>query len=273
MQSFRAAAVQLRAGPDKPINLAAGAEQVRHAAGEGARLVALPELFAWSGPASEEAAQAETVPGPASESLGRLARELGIWLVAGSLLERDEPSGAARCFNTCLLFGPDGALAARYRKIHLFDVAIDGAVAARESSTRQPGSEIVHAGTELGSIGLAVCYDLRFPELFRRLAVDGVEIVVMPSAFTAPTGAAHWHTLVRARAIENQCFVVAPNQFGATSHGFDSYGHSIIVDPWGEILAEAGADGPCIVAADLDGERLEQVRRKLPSLEHRRLEP
>ncbi len=148
---------------------------------------------------------------------------------------------------------------------------ITGQVCARESETRVAGREITCVSTELANIGLAVCYDLRFPELFRRLADAGAEVVVIPSAFTAPTGSAHWHTLIRARAIENQCYVIAPDQCGPTSHGFDSYGHSLIVDPWGETLAEGDAARASMVTALLEAERLERVRRDLPTLAHRRL--
>jgi len=189
--------------------------------------------------------------------------------VAGSLLERSDTD---RCFNTALLFGPDGGLLARYRKIHLFDVEVDATVRTAESRTRQPGDQTACVETDLGVIGLAVCYDLMFPELFRRLASQGAEVVVVPSAFTAPTGAAHWHTLVRARAIENQCYVVAPDQYGPTTHGFDNYGHSVIVDPWGEVLADAGEGSPRVIHAELDGGWLASVRRRLPSLAHRRLD-
>jgi predicted amidohydrolase len=169
------------------------------------------------------------------------------------------------------MFAPDGSLLARYRKIHLFDVSIEGQVSACESRTRQPGTEAVCVDTELGRIGLAVCYDLRFPELFRRLADAGAEVVVMPSAFTAPTGRAHWHALIRARAIENQCYFVAPNQYGPTQHGFDNFGHSIIVDPWGTVVAEAGEREEAVICATMSTTRLEEVRRSLPSLRHRRL--
>ncbi|RMF21295.1 MAG: carbon-nitrogen hydrolase family protein [Deltaproteobacteria bacterium] len=270
MESFVASAVQFMAGTDQEANLRQAAALVRRAAEAGAALVALPELFCWRGDPREEPKSAQPIPGPLSDRLAEIAARCSVHLVAGSVLERAED--AARCYNTALLFGPDGTLLARYRKIHLFDVEVPGKVRARESATRKSGTEVVCAKTPLGRIGLAVCYDLRFPELFRRLADDGAEIVVVPSAFTAPTGRAHWHVLVRARAIENQCFLVAPNQVGPTVHGFDNYGHSLIVDPWGEILAEAGEEPGEVVAARLEAERLIETRRNLPSLEHRRLD-
>ena len=270
MQTFRAAAVQFRSTPDKGANLATVTRLAEQARAGGAELIALPEVAAWRGSHDREAAEAETVPGPWSDALSVLARRLGVVLAGGSMLERsDDP---ARPYNTSLLFGPDGDLLAHYRKIHLFDVDIPGSVTIRESDTRGAGDEIVCADTPLGRVGMAVCYDLRFAELFRALGDAGAEVVVMPSSFTKPTGRAHWHTLVRARAIENQFFVVAPDQWGsAPGSRFDDYGHSLIVDPWGVVLADAGADAEGIAAATLDAERLGQVREQLPCLSHRRL--
>ena len=269
MQTFAAAAVQMKSGPDKPANVAEASARVREAAGAGAQLVVLPEVFAWRGRHDQERHEAEPIPGPTTDAMAALARELGIHLVAGSLLESRE--GGELPFNTTTLFGPSGDLLALYRKIHLFDVDLPGRVTVRESAMRAPGTDVVSVPTPLGRIGLAVCYDLRFPELFRRLAEQGSEIVVMPSAFTRPTGQAHWETLLRARAIENQCFMIAPNQYGAGAQGFYDYGNSLVVDPWGIVLARGGDDEPAIVAATLDASVLERVRRELPSLCHRRL--
>jgi predicted amidohydrolase len=271
MRDIEAAVVQLRAESDKTANLAAAEAAIRRAAAEGAELVALPEVFAWRGPQAREAEQAETIPGPTADRMAALAAELGIHLVAGSMLERQ--AGQERVVNTCLLLGPDGRTLAAYRKIHLFDIDLPGHVTIRESDTRAPGTEPVVVDTALGRIGLAVCYDLRFPELFRRLAAGplAAEIVVMPSGFTRPTGQAHWEVLVRARAIENQCFVLAPNQWGRASQGFLDHGHSLLVDPWGKILAEGPPDDDAVLFARLQSERLESVRRELPCLTHRRL--
>jgi deaminated glutathione amidase len=269
MQDFRASAVQLRAGEDRDENLARSANLVEQAEAAGARLVCLPEVFSWRGPQVHEVSSAEEIPGPTSDFASALARRLSVYLVAGSLLERS--SDPLKCYNTSLLFGPDGALLASYRKIHLFDVAIPGAVTAAESLTRAAGDQPVCVETDIGRIGLAVCYDLRFPELFRRLSECGAEVIVVPSAFTAHTGAAHWHTLVRARAIENQCYVVAPNQYGATQHGFRNYGHSLLVDPWGDIVAEGGEHEDAVLTADFSAARLADVRRVIPCLTHRRL--
>lgn len=272
MRSFKASAIQMSAGSDKEENLAAAAELVTNAAASGASLVALPEVFAWRGPQEREPEIAEPLAGRIGTFASELARRLGIWLVAGSILETaDVGAAGGRCYNTTMLFSPDGTLAASYRKIHLFDVDVEGRIQVRESKTRLAGDSPCCVDTGLGRIGLAICYDLRFPELFRGLAAAGAEIVVLPSAFTAPTGRAHWHTLVRARAIENQCYVIAPDQFGASSMGFENYGHSLIVDPWGDVMADAGSGGPCVVTADLSAALLARVRSELPALGHRRL--
>lgn len=270
MKPFRASAVQLRAGSDHSANLAAAGEQAEAARAAGADLVVLPEVFAWRGPQQLEPSIAEAIPGTTSQFVSDLARRLAVHVLAGSVLEF---SSETKCYNTSLLFGPDGAELARYRKVHLFEVEIEGEVSVHESKTRLAGDEVVCVDTELGRLGLSICYDLRFPELYRKLADEGAEVILVPAAFTAPTGKAHWQTLLRARAIENQCYVVAANQFGHNADGFADYGHSMIVDPWGEVIAEAGDEGPCRVEADLDPARLAQVRRNLPSLEHRRLKP
>ncbi len=272
MVSFTAAAVQMKSGPDKAANVAEAAARIGEAASLGAQMVALPEVFAWRGAHGGEREQAETIPGPTTDAMAAVARRLGIHLVAGSLLEaRATDSEDQRPFNTTTLFGPDGSLLATYRKIHLFDIDLPGRVTIQESAIRAPGSEVVCATTSLGRIGLAVCYDLRFPELFRRLADAGAEVVVMPSAFTRPTGQAHWETLIRARAIENQCFFVAPNQHGVGAAGFADYGNSLVVDPWGVVLARGGDEDSEVVSALLDAEVIDRVRRELPSLTHRRL--
>ena len=269
METFKAAAIQLSAGPDPEENLARAENLVTEAADSGASLVVLPELFCWSGRQTEEAAQAETVPGPTSTRLGRLAARLGIHLAGGSLLEKSEDP--EHSFNSALLFGPDGDVLARYRKIHLFSVDIPGQATVDERLSRGHGNESVCVTTELARIGMSICYDLRFPELYRQLAADGAELLLVPSAFTKPTGTAHWHTLVTARAIENQCYVVAANQWGDTSHGFANYGHSLIVDPWGKVLAEAGAENDTVLIAELTHQGLAETRRRLPALAHRRL--
>ena len=275
MKSFLAAAVQMKAGPDKAENLAAADGFVARAAADGASLVALPEVFAWRGRQSSEPEIAEPLDGPISEFAAACAKRHGVFLVAGSFLESSRAASgtgrAGRAFNTAIVFDPSGESIAVYRKIHLFDVSIEGEINIRESDTRRAGDRPVVVETELGKIGLAICYDLRFPELFRCPADQGAEIVVMPSAFTEPTGRAHWHTLIRARAIENQCYFVAPNQYGDTRYGFRDYGHSLIVDPWGKVLADGGNEGPQLVKAELDSDRLAEVRKNLPALTHRKI--
>ncbi len=264
---FIAAAVQLCAGTDRAKNLAQSEALVRNAAERGAELIVLPEVFAWRGPREEERLQAETLSGATVTWLRGLARELRVHLVAGSILERAARGG--RAFNTSLLVGPNGRILASYRKIHLFDVDLPGAVTVRESDTRRPGRTPVLARTPLATLGLSVCYDLRFPELYRQLTFRGATVLLVPAAFTAFTGRAHWETLLRARAIENQCFVVAPNQTGVGPTGA-CWGHSAIIDPWGTVLAALG-DEPGVAVAALDPAELRRVRRSLPALAHVRL--
>jgi len=268
MERFIAAAVQMASGPDRAANVARASAFVREAAARGAQLVVLPEVFAWRGPRSGEAAHMEPIPGPTSEAMAAVAREARVHLCAGSFLEA--VPGEPRAYNTSCVFDPSGRLLARYRKLHMFDVDLPGRVSVRESETRAPGSDLVTVATALGTLGMSICYDLRFPELYRGLAARGAEILLVPSAFTFFTGAAHWQILCRARAVENQCYVIAPDQGGTSPHGFPDYGDSLIVDPWGRVLARAG-EGEAVVTAEIDGAYLARVRRELPSLAHRRL--
>jgi len=262
------AAIQMTSGSDKAANLEKAEHLIRLAAARGARLVGLPEVFNWRGKRVEEAAAAESLEGATLTLMAGLARELEIHLVAGSITE-DAP-GQPKRYNTSVLFGPDGRRLAVYRKIHLFDVDLPGRVTIKESDAKLAGTEVASAPTAFATIGLSVCYDLRFPELYRRLAFAGARIITIPSAFTFPTGEAHWDVLIRARAIENQCYVIAPAQFGPNIHGFSDYGNSMIVDPWGRVLARA-ADMEGVVVAPVDLDYLERVRRELPSLAHARL--
>jgi predicted amidohydrolase len=262
---LRAAVVQLNSTSDKDRNLAAAESLVRAGAADGAELVALPEKWNLLAGGEELLAGAESLDGPSLNAARAWARDLGIHLLAGSVPEQG-PGGKA--FNTSVLIGPDGEDVAAYRKIHMFDVDVDG-VSYRESEHEEPGEEIVSASLADTTIGLSVCYDLRFPELYRILAVRGARILAVPSAFTAATGRDHWEPLLRARAIENQAFVLAPNQVGEAPPHFHSYGHSAIVDPWGAMLATA-PDEECFVAADLDLPAQDRVRESLPSLANRR---
>jgi deaminated glutathione amidase len=263
---MRAAAVQLNSTEDKDRNLEAADRLTRAAAGGGAELVVLPEKFNVLGTPEDYERGAETLDGRTIGWARDTARELGIDLVAGSIVERRE--GRDKLSNTSVHVGPDGELKAVYRKIHMFDVEVGGQV-YRESDSEEPGEEIVLSETGGGvPLGLTVCYDLRFPELFRILAVRGARIVTLPSAFTKVTGEAHWEILVRARAIENQAFMVAADQVGRHPPDKQSYGGSMIVDPWGVVLARA-PDGETFIAADLDLARQAELRDKLPSLANR----
>jgi deaminated glutathione amidase len=266
--TFLAGAIQMAATADKAANLERAERLIRLAAARGASLVALPEVFNWRGKRSEENAAAEPLDGESLTRMAALARELGIHLVAGSITEHAPED--RRNYNTSVLLGPDGARLAVYRKIHLFDVDLPGRVTVRESDVKLHGSEVVCAPTPLGAVGLSVCYDIRFPELYRRLTFAGARMITVPSAFTFPTGEAHWEALMRARAIENQVYIIAPAQFGPNVHGFSDYGNTMIVDPWGRVLARA-ADQEGVVIAPIDMEYLERVRRELPALSHARL--
>lgn len=262
---MRVAAVQLNSTYEKARNLEGAERLVRAAAADGAELVALPEKWNLLAGGEELLAGAEPLDGPSLTAARGWARTHGIHLLAGSIAERGEDEKAS---NTSVLIGPDGEDLAVYRKIHMFDVDAGG-VSYRESEHEQAGSEVVTAS--LGDLiaGLTVCYDLRFPELFRILALRGARLLTVPSAFTSATGRDHWEVLLRARAIENQAFVLAPNQAGPAPPHFDSFGHSAIVDPWGVVLAMA-ADEECFVAADLDLTAQDRIRESLPSLTSRR---
>jgi predicted amidohydrolase len=266
---MRAAAVQLNSGNDKGRNLETAERLVRAAAADGASLIALPEKWNLLGSGETLLEGAEPLDGPALASARSWARELGIHLLAGSIAEL--APGEERLFNTSVLIDPEGDDLAVYRKIHMFDVEVGG-VAYRESEHETGGEEIVSTTLADGlQVGLTVCYDLRFPELFRILAVRGARLITVPSAFTAATGRDHWEVLLRARAIENQAFLLAPNQVGEAPPKYSSWGHSAIVDPWGTLLALA-PDEVCFVAAELDLEAQDELRRTLPSLANRRPE-
>jgi deaminated glutathione amidase len=263
----RAAAVQLQSTDDKDRNLEDADRLTRAAAADGAELVVLPERLDIRGNAADYAAGAEPLDGRPVRWARDTARELGIDIVAGSVAERRE--GHERVANTSVHAGPAGDLKAIYRKIHMFDVEVGG-VEYRESEHSEPADEIVVSETAGGvGLGLTICYDLRFPELYRILALRGARVITIPAAFTRVTGEAHWEILLRARAIENQVFVIAPGQGRLPGPDRDSYGNSMIVDPWGEVLARAGGEGACFVAADLDLARQDEVREKLPSLANR----
>jgi predicted amidohydrolase len=265
--AIRLACVQLTSGPDKAANLAKADGLVARAAGEGARIVVLPEK--WNGIGDTAALQGLAEPlagGETVELMAEWARRHDAWIVGGSITERR--AGRERLSNTCCVLAPDGELAAVYRKIHLFDVEVGGNV-YRESEAEEPGEEPVVAGADGWTVGLTVCYDLRFPELYRVLTLAGAELLTVPANFTLATGKDHWHVLLRARAIESQCYVAAAAQIGEPMPGRPSYGHSAIVDPWGTVLADA-PDEETVIVADLDRVRLRRIRETLPSLANRR---
>jgi deaminated glutathione amidase len=263
-----AAAVQMSSTPDKEENKETAEALIREAVSVGADLVALPELWSCHGLDAVYGENAEPVPGPTTDFLGNLARELGVYLLGGSILE-GEP-GARRLSNTSTFFNPSGEMVAVYRKIHLFDVKVSDKEYL-ESANIAPGGEIVTAKAGAATLGLSVCYDVRFPELYRLLALRGAEILAVPAAFTLQTGKDHWEILLRARAVENQAFVLAPAQWGRKADGRWTYGRSMIVDPWGIILATCpDRDGYAFSALDLD--YLDRFRTEFPALANRRPE-
>jgi deaminated glutathione amidase len=262
------AAIQMSSTPNKDENLAT-AEQLIHAAvSAGADLVALPELWTCHGLESAYRANAEPIPGKTTRFLGDLARERGIYLLGGSILEVHPSS--PKLHNTSTLFRPDGEMSAVYRKIHLFDVKAPDREYL-ESGTITSGAEIVTAKAGAATLGLSVCYDVRFPELYRLLALRGAEVLMVPAAFTLQTGKDHWELLLRARAVENQAFVVAPAQWGQKADGRWTYGRSLVVDPWGTVLAQCpDRDGFALATLDLD--YLDRLREDFPALKNRRPE-
>jgi deaminated glutathione amidase len=263
---MRAAAVQLNSTDDKERNLATADRLTRQAGAEGADLVVLPEKFNVLGTHDDYVNGAETLDGPTIGWARDTARELGVDLVAGSIVERRD--GRDKLSNTSVHVGPDGEVKAVYRKIHMFDVVVGGQE-YRESESEEPGDELLTSDSAGGvPLGLTVCYDLRFPELYRILAIKGARVLTLPAAFTKVTGQAHWEILLRARAIENQAFVVAADQIGNHPPDKQSLGGSMIVDPWGEILARA-PDEESVITADLDLARQDEVREQLPSLANR----
>lgn len=266
MTKFIAAAIQMDSQDDKNANLAAAEGYIREAAAQGARLAVLPETMNYIG--RDIAGEAESIPhGLTFQKMAGLARELGIWLEAGSIYESN-PEDPSRPFNTTFLIRPDGTLAAKYAKLHPFDVVLPNGVTSRESDRVCPGKVLAAADTELGKLGLAICYDVRFGEIFRLMALDGAKIFAVPANFTVNTGKDHWETLVRARAIENECYVIAPNQMGKKPR-FTAYGNSMIVDPWGTVIARA-SEKPGVITAEIDLEYVTKVRQSTFTLDNRR---
>jgi len=267
---FLAAVIQLNCTSDEAANWESARSLIERAAGYGAQLVATPENTNYLGPHEEKVRRAEPLSGPTCTRFAELARRRGIWLLLGSY---NETSGdPRRCYNTSVLFSPEGQIAATYRKMHLFDVDVPGGVQFAESATCIPGDQVVVADTPLGRIGMSICYDLRFGELYRKMVDQGAQILLVPSAFTLATGKDHWEPLLRARAIESQCYVMAAAQHGEHDDAGlkASYGHALIADPWGLVVARA-SDGPGLALAEIDLGRAERIRQAIPVRQHRRL--
>jgi len=267
-RKFIAACVQLNAQREFAPNIAAAGELIRRARGAGADFIATPEITAMFEPKREQhlAKATDEAANPALAAFRDMAKETGAWLLIGSMAIKLD---AARLANRSFLIAPDGGIAARYDKIHMFDVDLKNGESYRESVLYRPGETAVLAELPWGVLGMTICYDLRFPYLYRALAQAGAEFLTIPSAFTVPTGRAHWHVLQRARAIENGCFVLAPAQWGEHAEGRKTYGHSLIIDPWGEVLADAG-EGVGIVTAEIDPAKIAEARYMVPSLRHDR---
>ncbi len=267
---FLAAAVQLNCTSNEQANWESAQSLIERAAGHGAKYVATPENTNYLGPHDEKVRRAETLDGPTCTRFADLARRLGIHLLLGSFNEKSDDE--KRCFNTSVFFGPDGRILATYRKIHLFDVDVPGGVRFAESDTCKPGDAVTVVDTPLARFGLSICYDLRFPELYRAMTDQGAQVIMIPAAFTLATGKDHWEPLMRARAIETQCYVIAPAQHGDHDDAGlkASWGHAMIVDPWGIPVAVA-SDGPGLALAEIDLDRVERVRRAIPVSRHRRI--
>ena len=268
---MRAAVIQLSSQDDVALNLSRVGHWVAQAAAAGAELVTLPENFAFMGEEAHKRELAERLdgafPGPILSALGQAAQANRVWLLGGGMPEKsDDP---ARPYNTSVLLDPQGAIAATYRKVHLFDVSLPDGTSLRESAATSAGGEPVTAEVSGVRFGLSICYDVRFPELYRRLVEQGARVVTVPSAFTLTTGKDHWHALLRARAMENQVYVLAPAQHGKHPRGRLTYGKSIVVDPWGEVVAQC-SEGEGFALARLDFDYQDRVRNALPALLHRR---
>ena len=268
MARLRVALVQLDAGLDVEANVAKAVALADEAAATGTRLVALPEYLQYRGPDAGFRASARPIPGAFTDRFAAVARQRNCWILAGSLAESS--GDPARPHNTSVLIGPDGSIAATYRKIHLFDVAVEAGPVGTESARVSPGERAVTADVDDVRLGLTICYDLRFPELYRTLALAGAEVLTVPANFTERTGRDHWEVLLRARAIENGAYVLAPAQVNGPP-GQPAYGRSMVVDPWGTVIAQA-PDRVGIISAELDTERVASVRRQIPVLANRRPE-
>lgn len=266
---MRVAAIQMNSQDQKEKNVQTAERLIAIAADSGAELVVLPEMFNFLGPGDQRLTEAEEIPGPTIQRMIDKAAAHQIFIIAGSILEAGPT--ADKVYNTSVFIGPEGQIIARYRKIHLFDIVVEGLPPYEESASVAPGKEIVTVETQFGTVGMTICYDVRFPELYCELSNRGSQIITIPAAFTLHTGLAHWEVLIRARAIENLSYVIAPAQIGSHPVNRQCYGNSMIVDPWGTVVARAPSM-ESVAIADIDLDYLKKVRTNLPSLTHRRNE-
>lgn len=268
MKKLKVAAIQMTSSSNKEKNLKQAEKLINIAAKNKPLLIVLPEVFNFRGNLNDAALAAETIPGKSTKLISRLAKKYKSWILIGSLMEKDRKN--KKPFNTSVLINSQGKIVAKYRKMHLFDIKLKGKEIL-ESKRNLAGMSPKMVNIKNIKVGLSICYDLRFPELYRIYSKKGAEVICIPSSFTKPTGEAHWHTLVRSRAIENLAYVIAPNQAGVGSAGVKTYGHSLIVNPWGKILAEGPSNGEAVIYADIDLDYLKKVRVNLPALEHRKI--
>ena len=272
MTKLKVAAIQMMSGQNKEKNLKQAERLIKIAVKKKVDFIALPEVFNYRGNLNQAAVQAETIPGYSTNFISSLAKKYSVWILIGSLLEKESTN--SKPFNTSVLINPSGKIVGKYRKMHLFDIKLFDKHEGQEiseSKRNQAGKNPKLVFVENIKLGMSICYDLRFPELYRYYSQKGAKILCVPSSFIKPTGEAHWHTLIKARAVENFCYVIAPNQAGTGTSGIKTYGHSLIVDPWGKILAEGTATGEAVITSDLDLEYLEKIRKRLPALEHRKI--
>ncbi|MDR2527692.1 MAG: carbon-nitrogen hydrolase family protein [Synergistaceae bacterium] len=267
MSSFLMGVIQINSTDDKKHNLEKLGSFIDEAVKRGARMCATSETVAYVGKPEDEVREQEPIPGPTSEFFAQKARQHKIWLHCGSYLEAN-PQEPARPFNTNIVINPKGDVVARYRKIHMYDVEIQNGPSFKESATRCPGSEIVVFDSDFGRMGLSICYDMRFPELYRLLTLKGAKVLFVPALYMLYTGKDHWETVLRTRAIENQCYVVAPDQIGVKTNGAHAYGRSLVIDPWGNVVAKA-SDKECVLVTEIDMGLVDAVREQLPSLKNR----
>ena len=266
LRNYEIALIQMDTQNDKGENMKKACRFIDEAAGHGAKLICFPEVMNLIGRNTGEGGGKEEIPGYTSDILCRKAREHKVWIHGGSITE--QVPGQKKSRNLSLLINPDGEIAAQYRKLHMFDITLADGTPFRESDRVEGGNEITTVSTELGTFGMSICYDIRFPELYRLMALQGAQVMFVPASFTMPTGKDHWEPLLRARAIENGCYIVAAGQIG-TKPAYAAYGNSMVVDPWGTIITRA-RDTECITYAQIDLDYLNQIRTQLPSLENRR---